>query len=102
MPVYWNLVYAPWEFSIEILPQEVKSKIRERLRNYVTTTYQMSREKTKTIEDLILFLDNKIDKDFKGFFQKIEMHDAYRKESFSETFPEWWDVIKEYNLNKVV
>jgi len=102
MPVYWNLVYAPWEFSIEILPDEVKSKIRERLREYVKTTYHMTREKTKTIEDLILFLDNKIDKDFTSFFKKIDIHDAYRKEDFAKTFPEWYDVIKQYEPSKVM
>lgn len=96
MPVYWNLVYAPWEFSIEILPEEIKEKIRTRLRNYVKTTYCMSREKTKTIEDLILFLDNKTDKDFNSFFQKIKRHDEYRQENFASTFPEWWDIIKGY------
>lgn len=98
IPVYWNLVYAPWEFSIEILPEEVKEKIRTRLRNYVKTTYRMSREKTKTIEDLILFLDNKTNKEFSGFFQKIKLHDEYRQESFVHTFPEWWDIIKHYQL----
>lgn len=101
MPVYWNLVYAPWEFSIEILPDEVKEKIRHRLRNYVKTTYQPSREKTKTIEDLITFLDNKIDKDFSGFISKIKMHDTYREEDFAKTFPEWWEVIKEYEVSVV-
>lgn len=99
MPVYWNLVYAPWEFSIELLPESVKEIIRERLRQYVKTSYQPTREKTKTIEDLILFLDNKIDKDFSGFMQKIKRHDDYRQEDFAATFPEWWAVIKAYSHN---
>ncbi|MBL7777708.1 MAG: twitch domain-containing radical SAM protein [Chitinophagales bacterium] len=98
MPVYWNLVYAPHEFSLEILPDQVKEKIRERLRNYVKTSYQPTREKTKTVEDLIIFLENKIDKDFGSFFKKIKQHDEYRQEDFAKVFPEWWEVIKEYEM----
>jgi MoaA/NifB/PqqE/SkfB family radical SAM enzyme len=97
MPVYWNLVYAPWEFSIEILPEPVKEIIRERLRHYVKTSYLPTREKTKTVEDLITFLDNKIDRDFSGFMQKIKLHDDYRQEDFAKTFPEWWAVMQDYD-----
>ena len=37
-----------------------------------------------------------IDRDFKHFFEKIEMHDRYRKQSFAETFPEYWEVLAPY------
>lgn len=97
MPVYWNLVYEPWEFSIEVLPERLKGIVRERLRNHITTTYTMEETKTKTVENLITFLNNSIDKDFSGFIKKIRLHDTYRKESFEQTFPEWWALIRKYS-----
>jgi sulfatase maturation enzyme AslB (radical SAM superfamily) len=102
MPVYWNLVYEPWEFSIEILPEPVKEVIRERLRNHITTTYEMDETRTKTVENLIIFLNNSIYKDFSGFMKKMRLHDAYRKESFEKTFPEWWALISEFSQEGVV
>jgi len=93
MPVYWNLVYEPWEFSIEILPEPLKEIIRERLQNHITTTYQMDETRTKTVENLITFLNNSIHQDFAGFMKKMTMHDGYRKESFATTFPEWHALI---------
>jgi hypothetical protein len=96
LPVYWNLIYEPWEYSIEILPNEVKDIVRTRLKDYVQTTYKMDKKRTKTVEDLIIYLNNSIGKDFSGFFEKIERHDRFRKESFEEVFPEFWGIIKQH------
>lgn len=95
LPVFWNLIYEPWEYSIEILPEEVKQIVRERLQSFVST-YEMTEKRTKTIDNLITYLNNTIDKPFTGFFEKIARHDRFRKEDFSETFPEFWDIIKDY------
>ena len=56
----------------------------------------MTEKRTKTIDNLITYLNNTIDKPFTGFFEKIARHDRFRKEDFSETFPEFWDIIKDY------
>jgi len=101
LKVFWNLIYEPWEYSVEILPDEIKDIVRDRLRNYVTATYEMSESNTKTIENLITFLDNKVDRDFRKFFTKVEWHDRYRRESFSDTFPEFWGLIKKYAPEKL-
>lgn len=93
MPVYWNLVYEPWEFSIELLPEALKDVIRKRLQNHIVTTYDLDETRTKTIENLLTFLNNTIDKDFGGFMKKMTLHDKYRKESFATTFPEWHALI---------
>ena len=84
LPVFWNLIYEPWEYSIEILPEEVKQIVRERLQSFVST-YEMTEKRTKTIDNLITYLNNTIDKPFTGFFEKIARHDRFRKEDFSET-----------------
>jgi sulfatase maturation enzyme AslB (radical SAM superfamily) len=96
LPVYWNLIYEPWMFSMEALPAPVKDVIRDRLKNFVKTTYKMSTARTKTIEDLIIYLDNTVDRDFGEFFRRIEQHDRYRGQSFAETFPEFWEIILPY------
>jgi len=101
LKVFWNLIYEPWEYSIEILPDDIKDIIRNRLQNFVSATYEMSESSTKTIQDLVTFLDNRIDRDFRKFFTKIEWHDRYRGESFSETFPEYWSLIKKYAPEKI-
>lgn len=95
LPVYWNLVYEPWAYSIEILPEPVKEIIRNRLKTFVTT-YEMIEHRTKTIENLITYLDNKIDKSFDEFFRRIELSDNYRGQSFAKTFPEYWAILEKY------
>jgi sulfatase maturation enzyme AslB (radical SAM superfamily) len=96
LPVYWNLVYEPWAFSMELLPKAVKDVIKKRLQLFVTTSYQMTESRTKTVQDLITFLDHSLDKDFGEFFRRIEAHDRYRKQSFAETFPEFWKLLEPY------
>jgi sulfatase maturation enzyme AslB (radical SAM superfamily) len=102
MPVYWNLVYEPWEFSIELLPESLKDIIRHKLRHSIATTYTLDETKTKTVENLITFLDNTIAKDFNGFLRKIKLHDSYRNEDFAHTFPEWYALIQAHTENKVL
>ncbi|MBK8698403.1 MAG: hypothetical protein IPN29_02165 [Saprospiraceae bacterium] len=101
LPVFWNLIYEPWQFSIELLPNPVKEIIRNQLQNFVKTTYKIEEGRTKTIENLITFLNNTIEKDFSGFFTKIEAHDKFRQESFKDTFPEFWEVISAYKPAEV-
>lgn len=86
MPVYWNLIYEPWEFSIEILPDEIKAIIQDRLRKYVKTTYKMTRQGTKTIEDLVIFLNNSVDKDFQGFLKEQKDMTSLERKSFRKFF----------------
>jgi hypothetical protein len=96
LPVFWNLVYNPYQLSIQLLPREVKALIAERLRNFVSTTYQMEERRTKTIENLISYLDGHDERDFAEFFRHINRHDLFRLESFTKTFPEFYQVIEKY------
>jgi MoaA/NifB/PqqE/SkfB family radical SAM enzyme len=96
MPVFWNLVYMPWQLSISLLPKDVKKIIAERLKNYVSTTYKMDELRTKTIDSLITFLNAHDNRDFSEFFRHTWRHDKYRNECFKETFPELYKIIKEY------
>ncbi len=96
LPVFWNLVYAPWELSIQLLPTAVKEGIAHRLRNFITTTYRMEERRTKTIENLISYLNGHDERDFVHFFHYIQRHDKYRLESFVDTFPEFYAAIEKY------
>ncbi len=96
LSVFWNLVYQPWELSISLLPHEVKDLIAERLKNYVKTTYQMEERRTKTIENLISFLNAHDERDFGEFFRHLARHDKYRQENFAEVFPEFYREIEKY------
>ncbi|MCW5906332.1 MAG: twitch domain-containing radical SAM protein [Chitinophagales bacterium] len=96
LPVFWNLVFQPWQLSIQLLPAEVKEQIAQRLKNFVNTTYKMDTLRTRTIEDLISYLKGQDERSFSEFFTYIERHDKYRQESFLETFPEFYSVIKSY------
>jgi MoaA/NifB/PqqE/SkfB family radical SAM enzyme len=96
LPVYWNLVFQPWQLCIQLLPAEVKLQIAQRLRKFVSTTYKMEEQRTKTIENLISYLKGDDDRDFGEFFQYITRHDKFRIESFAETFPEFYQVIEKY------
>ncbi|HWB63547.1 MAG TPA: twitch domain-containing radical SAM protein [Chitinophagales bacterium] len=102
LPVFWNLVYAPWSLSMQTLPHEIKQLIAERLKNFVRTSYRMEETRTKTIENLITFLNADEQHDFAEFFRTIVRHDKYRQESFPEVFPEFWSVIEKYKPADVV
>jgi MoaA/NifB/PqqE/SkfB family radical SAM enzyme len=101
LKIFWNLIFDPWRLSIQILPPAVKNVIRERLKNYVKATYKMTEGDTKTIEELVTYLDFQEPRPFEEFFRLINRHDVYRKESFATTFPEFWALIAPYQPDDV-
>ncbi|MCF8465135.1 MAG: hypothetical protein K9G41_09850, partial [Flavobacteriales bacterium] len=92
--IFWNLLFDPWRLNVQILPKPVKAIITERLRKHVTSTYTMSEEETKTIEELVTFLNESVDKPFEEFFRYVNRHDTFRQESFPAVFPEFYELIK--------
>jgi sulfatase maturation enzyme AslB (radical SAM superfamily) len=96
LPVFWNLVYAPAAMSMQIFPAEIKKIIAERLSTQVHATYEFIEMRTRTVENLISYLNGSIENDFQDFFDHINRHDKFRHESFRETFPEFWEIIKGY------
>lgn len=96
LPVFWNLLYNPIEYSVQILPIEVKNAIKKRLQKEIKATYKMEETRTKTIETLITYLDYEEEGNFDDFFKVIDRHDVYRKEKFSAVFPEFWHLIEQY------
>ena len=81
---------------MQILPKPIKALITERLQKHVKSTYTMSEEETKTIEELVTFLSVDVDKPFDEFFWYVNRHDTFRKESFPIIFPELYNQIVHY------
>lgn len=96
LKIFWNLIFDPWRLSIQILPDEIKSIIKNRLQNYLEITFEMTSEETKTVDELVQYLEFKVEKPFSEFFRYINRHDVYRKESFPLIFPELWALIEKY------
>lgn len=94
--VFWNLLFDPWRLSVQLLPNDVKRKVKERLENFVKVTYEMSEPETKTIAELITFLEVGLDRPFDEFYRYVHRHDMYRKESFLSVCPEFWSVLEQY------
>lgn len=101
LPVFWNLVYSPPELSIQVLPQPVKDLIAKRLRTKVHTTYEIEERRTKTVENLIAYLNGTNNFDVNDFFKHINRHDKFRLENFAATFPEFYAVLEEYKPEDV-
>jgi hypothetical protein len=94
--IYWNLIYDPVHFNIQILPKVVKDQIAERWLNGIHATFEFTHEESKTVEDITTYLQNNVDSSFNHFFSHINRHDVFRTEKFSEVFPEFWNVIQEF------
>jgi hypothetical protein len=91
-----NMVHYPHYYAITILPSEVKDIIKERLETIDTTN--MLHHTSPSIQNIINFMyGNPTNMSLlHTFFEKTTMHDDYRKESFRETFPEFYELIKRY------
>ncbi len=91
MPIHYNMVFTPKHISPKVLPKEVKK--------YATQKYKYYPE---YIQKTINFMngedyDNKY---WKRFIQITKFGDSYRSESFENTFPQLYAMIKD-DWNKI-
>jgi MoaA/NifB/PqqE/SkfB family radical SAM enzyme len=97
MAVYLNFLHGPYSLSAKNLPLAVKSIIKNRLiKNKKFLDIQFDAKQTRTLENIIDFLDLESNIPFSEFFNEIQRGDKYRNESFENTFPEFWEIIKSY------
>ena len=91
-----NLVHYPHHYSIVNLPTSVKDIIKEKLLSIKHT--DIIHPISLKIENIINFMyNNECDNNLLDlFFIKTQQHDEYRKESFKDTFPEFYELMKEY------
>ncbi len=92
-----NLLFSPEHMSIGILPLEVKEIIAERLKRINLDNSQLI---GNSIQSLINFMMTQPSNPelFAKFVSHTKKTDAYRKNDFSKTFPEFYNILKPYIL----
>jgi MoaA/NifB/PqqE/SkfB family radical SAM enzyme len=96
MKVLLNLVHYPHHYSIVNLPTEVKDIVKEKLVSIQTGG--LLAEWSPSIDNILNFMYGaECDRGLlKTFFHKTRIHDEYRNESFSEIFPELYEMLKDF------
>ena len=92
--IYVNMVHD--HHGIKILPRELKQSIINRL-NASESKYlsqQWKNDRNMVIQHL--FNTESVESEWINFWSELEMRDTIRKESFKETFPEYFNEIKKY------
>jgi sulfatase maturation enzyme AslB (radical SAM superfamily) len=89
--LYLNLVHGPKYFNISYMPDDVKEKLVAKLES-INPDYLVWQN---FLPGVISFIKaGKYDEyRWKQFKEKIKLHDAYRKQDFATTFPEWAEII---------
>ena len=95
--MHWNLVFDPWYYSAQILPNEVKEVIKDRILNNIPEKSPLIIGQNTLTSELLTFLEwTEEHFNLDEFFRTINRHDVYRDESYPEVFPEMWELIKAY------
>jgi sulfatase maturation enzyme AslB (radical SAM superfamily) len=96
MKVLLNLVHYPHHYSIVNLPNESKDVIKEKLLSIDVNG--LLAEWSPNIDNIINFMYGTECNTtlLKTFFDKTRIHDSYRKDSFNDTFPELYELLKQY------
>ena len=92
--IYINLVHD--HHGVRVLPLELKKLIVERLHSFESKykTKQWQRERDMICKHLENAEYN--DHDWKEFWRELKQIDELRNESFEETFPEYFAVMKQF------
>lgn len=94
LPIWLNLVHYPDHFNIKNLPKNVKEEIKKKYEKIDYSNLKFNKD-SMSVQDVInfmLFNDNDpimMDK----FYEVVNLHDDYRKESFEQTFNEWYKIL---------
>jgi MoaA/NifB/PqqE/SkfB family radical SAM enzyme len=89
LPSFLNNVFSPSYYCIEHLPTPIKQKIISKLQTY---------NDVNKIQFVINMLSSKEDpKIWNEFKYWTKEKDSYRKESFAETCPEYYEIITKYD-----
>jgi sulfatase maturation enzyme AslB (radical SAM superfamily) len=91
-----NLVHYPHHYAIVNLPTLVKDIVKEKLKSIDT---DLVHSHSLTINNIINFMyGNECNTSLlELFFVKTHQHDKYRGDSFETTFPELYELLKEYD-----
>jgi hypothetical protein len=89
------MVHYPHHYSITNLPEDAKDIIRDKLLSINT---ELLEEWSPKIDNIINYMyGSKCNPDLLlEFFDKTKIHDQYRGESFQDTFPELYELLKNH------
>lgn len=91
--MYINTVHD--HHGVRVLPKATKNKIIEKIRNTASKYDYQDWEKQKLMICNLLTNTSGTNHDWKNFWQEIKMRDKFRNESFEDTFPEYYKILKE-------
>jgi sulfatase maturation enzyme AslB (radical SAM superfamily) len=90
--IYLNLVFGPEHYCITNIPTPIKNKIKEKLDKI---------EEHNWIPGIVNFMMSKKCNEncWHDFVKYTKMHDSYRKENFSNIFPELTQIIRDHGYS---
>jgi organic radical activating enzyme len=89
--IWYNILHHPDEYSVDILDPKIKEILLKKLSHV--------KDKNPDILNILNFIgSNPNPNKMKLFLKKVQEHDTYRKENFSTTFPEWYEILKQHYL----
>ncbi len=84
--IHYNILHEPPMFNLRNMPDDIKYVYRQRM--------MQSCDKNK-IESVIKFMELPGENMLQALKDRLAKSDAYRKQSFEETHPEVWDLIRD-------
>jgi organic radical activating enzyme len=84
---YAHILYTPPYLSVHVLPLEVRQIVIDKL----------SHSKSEQIQKIASHLKEDTYNDWQAFVQEVKKRDLYRNESFKDTFPEYYQVLNQYD-----
>jgi sulfatase maturation enzyme AslB (radical SAM superfamily) len=89
--IWYNILHHPDEYSVDALDPKIKEILLKKLSHV--------KDKNPDILNILNFIgSNPNPNKIQMFLKKVQEHDTYRKESFSTTFPEWYEILKQHYL----
>jgi len=94
--LYLNLVHGPKHFNISTLPEDIKEFVLNEI-NSIPENYESAKHQ---IPGIAGFIENGVSDivNWNLFSHHIKKHDEYRKQNFSQTFPEYHKILNDKGL----
>ena len=92
--IYVNMVHD--HRGIKVLPRELKQSIINRLNAFESKYLPQQWKNDRNMVIQHLFNTESVESEWINFWSELEMRDTIRKESFKETFSEYFNEIKKY------
>lgn len=92
--MYINIVHD--HHGMRVLPNEVKNKLIDIISNTESMHDPIDWNKQKNMICTLLKNTTYNEKDWTNFVKEMSMRDIFRNESFEKTFPEYYNLLKDY------